>query len=90
MDAIEKVIEKLKAILTGNVSLYEPRIEKKLYEELGIAEEVAKMWVDGISNMDAMSAINHGRVSLKFSIKEDFATQIDKVLNDNDDFEQTH
>ena len=90
MDAIEKVIEKLKVILTGNVSLYEPRIEKKLYEELGIAEEVAKMWVDGISNMDAISAINHGRVSLKFSIKEDFATQIDKVLNNNGDFEQTH
>ena len=48
------------------------------------------MWVDGIYNMDAMSAINHRRAPLKFSIKEDFATQIDKVLNDNGDFEQTH
>ena len=74
LDAIEKVIEKLKAILTGNVSLYEPRIEKKLYEELGIAEEVAKMWVDGISNQ--VKNIENKNLTydkdIKFSIKDNY------------------
>ncbi len=74
LDAIEKVIEKLKAILTGNISLYEPRIEKKLYEELGIAEEAAKMWVDGISNQ--VKNIENKNLTydkdIKFSIKDNY------------------
>ena len=81
LDAIEKVIEKLKAILTGNVSLYEPRIEKKLYEELGIAEEVAKMWVDGIANVDTAKTI--GNSKKMFSVRKDFNKKLMDWYNNN-------
>lgn len=83
LDAIEKVIEKIKVILTGNVSLYEPRIEKKLYEELGIAEEVAKMWVDGISNQ--VKNIENKNLTydkdIKFSIKDNYEGPDGKIYD---------